>query len=356
MKVSKLLDWLKAEGLFPTVELHYKSFSKIFEECLVAKDEPILIIGDFGYPTRRIAPILAGCYIMSAKELGLNISLAMQEPKNLNEIADEEIINKMLSLPEKSVIIQVQSGKLGSLKHLGKSFRKFCKDNKHRFTSTGNLGDIDTYLLKRVILPMMVDYDKMKKNHLKLKSLLDDAKEVRITTKAGTDIIFDIRGVESRSNDGIYHADATGGNIPAGEVYLPPKNSNGKVVIDVSSRNAYCTAVIEKPIVLEIKDNQVISISGGEEADILEKSLRAAEALAKYPERIRVLAELGIGLNPKAKILGLTIVDEKCLGTAHVAIGSNYWFGGANKTIIHFDQVFNQPRIFVDGKRIRVPL
>ena len=356
MDVSKFIDWLKAEGLFSIVEEYHKSFSKIFEKCLAAKDEPILIIGDFGYPTRRIAPILTGCYIMSAKELGLNVSLAMQEPKNINETADEEIISKMLSLPEKSVMIQVQSGKIGSLKHLGKSFRRFCKDNKHRFISTLSLGDVDTYLLKRVILPMMVDYGEMKENHMNLKKMLDNAKEVRITTKAGTDIIFDICGAESISNDGIYHDASTGGNMPAGEVYLPPNNSNGKVVIDVSSKNANSTVVIEKPIVLEIKDGRVISISGGEEAELLEKSLRAAEAKAKYPERIRILAELGIGLNPKAKILGLTIVDEKCLGTAHVAIGSNYWFGGANKTIIHFDQVFKQPRIFVDGERIRVPL
>ena len=356
MEISKFIDWLKAEGLFPVVEVYYKSFSKIFENCLAVKDEQILILGDFGYPTRRIAPILIGCYIMSARELGMDVSLAMQEPKNINEESDEEIISKMLSLPKKNVIIQIQSGKIGSLNQLGKSFRRFCKDNKHRFISTISLGDIDTYLLKRVIQPMMVDYDEMKENHMNLKKMLDNAKEVRITTKAGTDIIFDICGSESISNDGIYHDDSTGGNMPAGEVYLPPKNSNGKVVIDISSKNAQSTVVIEKQIVLEIKDGRVISISGGEEAELLEKSLLAAEAKAKYPERIRILAELGIGLNPRAKILGLTIVDEKCLGTAHVAIGSNYWFGGANKTIIHFDQVFKQPRIFVDGKRIRVPL
>lgn len=354
MEISKFIDWLKAEGLFPIVEVYYKSFSRIFNKCLAAKDEQILIIGDFGYPTRRIAPILTGCYILSAKELGLNASLAMQEPKSISEEAEAEIVSKMLSLSERSLIIQVQSGKIGVLKELGKSFRRFCKDNKHRFISTLSLGDVDTYLLKRVIHPMMVDYDEMKKDHMKLKKMLDNAKEVRITTKAGTDIIFDISGSESISNDGIYHNDSAGGNIPAGEVYLPPNNSNGKVVIDVSSKNSHGTVIIEKPIVLEVKDNKIISITGGEEAELLEKSLQAAEAKAKYPERIRVLAELGIGLNPKAKILGLTIVDEKCLGTAHVAIGSNYWFGGVNKTIIHFDQVCKQPRIFVDGKRIRL--
>ena len=97
----------------------------------------------------------------------------MQEARNVGETADDKVISGLLSLPDKSLIIQSQSGKIGSLKEMGRSFRKFCKDKGHRFVSTMSLGDIDTYLLKRVIQPMMVDYDNMKKNHMKLKMIFE---------------------------------------------------------------------------------------------------------------------------------------------------------------------------------------
>ena len=55
-----------------------------------------------------------------------------------------------------------------------------------------------------------------------------------------------------------------------------------------------------------------------------------------------------------AIIIGATIVDEKKLGTAHIAIGSNYWFGGPIRTIIHLDQIMKDVTIEVDGEKLRI--
>ena len=63
---------------------------------------------------------------------------------------------------------------------------------------------------------------------------------------------------------------------------------------------------------------------------------------------------MGIGLNNKAKIIGATIVDDKVLGTAHVGIGSNYWFGGTIYAIIHLDQVFKAPKIYFDNRLVEI--
>lgn len=353
MKVEDFFKWLNTERLMPIVEANYKHFKVIFEKSLSIKDEKVLILGDYGYPTRRVSPILTGCYVRVAQEMGKDFELSLQDPKIVGEEAEGHIVEKLLEHPEGNIIIGSFSGRIGSLKDVGKSFRRFCRDRKHRFVSTMSLGDIDTYLLKRVINPIAVDYDEMNKRHAELKKIFDDASEIRVRTAAGTDVTFDVRGVTAIAADGVYHDNATGGNIPAGEVYLPPANANGRIIIDVSSRNSSSTMLIRKPFVIEVRDGKVVSIEGDEEADLLDRSLKAAEARAKYPERIRFLAELGIGLNPKAKVVGSTIIDEKTLGTAHVAIGSNYWFGGKNKTIIHLDQIFKQPRIYVDGRRIK---
>jgi len=144
--------------------------------------------------------------------------------------------------------------------------------------------------------------------------------------------------------------------LPAGEVYAPPngKRIDGKIVIDGSSRVRNGTLLIKEPIKLTVKDGNITEITGGNEAKELENTLNWVASVSKHPGSIRRICELGIGLNPKAKIIGATIVDDKVLGTAHVGIGSNYWFGGNIYAIIHLDQVFKNPKIYFDNKLMEI--
>lgn len=177
---------------------------------------------------------------------------------------------------------------------------------------------------------------------------------MRITTDAGTDVTIDIFGMQAISNTGNYRQPGTGGNIPAGEVYIAPRgttNVNGTVVIDGSMRTDECGILVSEPVNICIKNGRAVRIEG-KKAYLLEEALKRAEQHAKYPERVRVIGEIGIGINPKARLVGTTIIDEKAMGTAHIALGSNYWFGGANRTVFHADQVFKNPQIFLDGRQI----
>jgi len=87
---------------------------------------------------------------------------------------------------------------------------------------------------------------------------------------------------------------------------------------------------------------------------LLERTLCRCEDRAKFPERVRMIGEFGIGINPGAVLVGSSILDEKVLGTAHIAIGSNYWFGGDIRTILHLDQVFMNPKIYLDDKELKL--
>ena len=50
------------------------------------------------------------------------------------------------------------------------------------------------------------------------------------------------------------------------------------------------------------------------------------------------IAELGIGCNKGAKFTnGYTLIDEKILGTIHIAIGWNKGYGGKNNASMHQD-------------------
>jgi len=74
--------------------------------------------------------------------------------------------------------------------------------------------------------------------------------------------------------------------------------------------------------------------------------------LSGYLENIYNLGELGIGLNPKAKVTGNILEDEKVIGTVHVAVGNNLSFGGDNDVPLHLDGVVSEPTIDIDGRTL----
>ena len=64
---------------------------------------------------------------------------------------------------------------------------------------------------------------------------------------------------------------------------------------------------------------------------------------AIYSRNARNIGELGIGLNPAAKITGNMLEDEKAFRTCHFAIGANY--DGDAPSLIHLDCVVKDPTI-----------
>ena len=344
-----------SKDLAKLVESHSSLFWKVLKNSLRLTDEKILIISDYGKEGKQLSTMLAYGYYLAAKDKGLEVEICLQKTKKGFMSADDHVVKALNLLGSKSVIILTLSNKLGRFGDR-KSFRGFCKEKGHRFISTTGLGDATSAHFELFLEAMVTNYTRMKKKGLALKKKLDRAKEVQIKTVAGTDVTFNVEGMEAIANIGDYQEPGTGGNIPAGEVYLPPQGYegvNGVVVIDGSVRIEQGTLLLKSPLKLVIKKGRIINLEG-EEAHLLEKSFQQSENRAKYPYRVRYIGELGIGINPGAVLMGSTIMDEKVLGTAHIGIGSNSWFGGVIKTIYHGDQVFKNPEIFLDGKRINL--
>ena len=352
METIESLNWLKSNNLYDMSQKLSLNIKKVFAPCLGVKDEKILVIGDTGFENKNVAAVMSGAYYLAARQLNLDAKLIFQSPKSRGDIADNNIVSSLSELKERNVIILNLSDKLGNIKELGKSFRRWVKKRNHRFVSAMSLGDLATDKINLITDAMDVNYKPFQANHEKLKKMFDDAEEIYITTDAGTDLHYNIKGINGISADGDYTKPGTGGNLPAGEVYAPPngKRVEGTVVIDGSSRVQNGTILVKEPITLKIKEGNITEISGGKEAKELEDTLKWAASVAKHPGSVRRICELGIGLNPKAKIIGATIVDDKVLGTAHIGIGSNYWFGGNIYAIIHLDQVFRNPKVYFDGK------
>ncbi|MFH1849964.1 MAG: aminopeptidase [archaeon] len=354
MNKKELFTWLENEGLLGTVTKEYVHFKKVLIDCLNIQKESVLLIGDLGYPTRRVPPLMLGCYALAAKSLNIPCSLAIQYPKLRGENCDEHVIEALLDSGEKNAIVLCTSGKLGKLDAIGRSFRKFIRERKHKFVSTPSLNDLPTHKYSSLIRAIDIDYRNLRKKGKELQNLFDEGKEIHVTTRKGTDLYYGIEGMKSTANVANLKAYSVGGNIPAGEVFVPcrDKQVSGRVVIDASIRIMETTLLIKKPVTIIIEHGEVTEIHGGEEARALESTLRFASETAKFPWGIRRVGEFGVGINSRAKVVGPTIINEKALGTAHIGIGSNAWFGGSIYAITHLDQVFTEPFIKIDGQLI----
>lgn len=354
-KEEKIRKFLQEKKLLKTIEDNLSIFGNVLKNCLKAEKETILIITDNGHKNKNIALALAYGYSLASKNLGLKFNFIIQKPKKRGDRADSKVIKSLQKLEKKNIIILTLSNRLGKISGLGKSFRRFARNQGHKYISSTSLSSIPNSKLAKLITALNPDYSELRKKCLKLKKILDKARKIHLTSPKGTDLCINVQGMTAIPNDGDYSLPEKGGNIPAGEVYIPAKgksNVDGKAVIDVSAATREGTIKIKKPIILEIKKGSIVDIKGSKEAEILAKSLRWAENKAKHPEYISKISEVGFGLNENASLLGCTVIDEKSLGTAHIALGSNYWFGGSIYGIIHLDMVFSDPKIEVDGKEI----
>ena len=330
------------------------TFWSVLKTCLkVKKQEKILIITDYGLTNHNMSYLLAKGYQKALERKGYMVEFLVQDIKKGFMHVDSHIKNALELLPENNVIIVSVSNKLGRFGER-RSFRQFVREKGHRFMSASGLKDARNSQFNLFIEAMGVNYYRMQKRGRAIKKLWDKSKTLRITTEAGTDLNINIDEMEAISNVGEYSLVGSGGNIPAGEVYIAPrgmKNVNGKVVLDGSIRHEAGSKLLSSPLTMYIELGAVVRMEG-EDAQMMEDTFKVFEARAKFPERVRLVGEVGIGINPGAVLIGLALMDEKVAGTAHIGIGSNAWFGGAIKTIFHGDQIFKNPTFYVDGKKM----
>ncbi len=177
---------------------------------------------------------------------------------------------------------------------------------------------------------------------------IKNATSANITTSLGTDLKMTISPERWVKDTGILHGRGHYGNLPAGELFLAPEEglTNGVYIVDGAMAGV---PELDEPIKITVKDGFVERIEGGICAEKLQKILaEAAEKLKaedRDPKLVFNIAELGIGMNDKAKVIGSPLEDEKVLGTVHVAVGDNSTFGGSVKAGVHLDGIIMKPTL-----------
>jgi leucyl aminopeptidase (aminopeptidase T) len=146
----------------------------------------------------------------------------------------------------------------------------------------------------------------------------------------------------------------TWGNIPGGETFIAPMEdtANGTFVLNGAFKNY----VVKPPdhLLLHFEKGNLKDKHVEGTPDVLENFNPFLDyARARGDKFFNSLAELGIGVNTSiTELTGKALFDEKCYGTAHIAIGDNTRYGGYHTSKIHEDLITRSPTLWVDDKLI----
>ena len=342
--------------------------------CRVKKGERVLIVAN--PETNMIAQDL----FESVKKAGGEPVLVFQTAKNSFDNASPEVLASIATNPD--LCFSVSSSKLG--KDPEASAHPYVDEKGTKFMHIFDFLLNGKKSMRAVWMPgitqemyeraVQIDYKELASRCAALKKAYEKAVSVHVTSSGGTDVVVPVAGRKALEDDGDFSKPGSGGNIPAGEVFISPvvgtgnvqdegnildkikqkiggqgddeseggvrsgaegkgaqadgskaeekrapaaSGTNGKIVFDGSMTFGDGDAILETPIVVQVKDGFVSDIDGGEEAARLKKTIADAEAKSlamekegKLPEgegsvyrrNARNIGELGIGLNPAAVI------------------------------------------------------
>jgi leucyl aminopeptidase (aminopeptidase T) len=171
---------------------------------------------------------------------------------------------------------------------------------------------------------------------------------VRLTSPRGTDLTFSIEG---RTANVLTNVPDPGelAPVPDIEVNVVPLEgtAQGRLVMDASVPYLDI-GILDEPIFCDVKDGFITHMKGGPQAELLLEHLEAFGDRNCFH-----VAELGVGLNPNARLTGEMLEDEGVLGTIHIGIGTSHTLGGDVVAPTHYDLLMWQPTIEVDDRVIQ---
>ena len=291
------------------------------EEAMVISDET----------TREVGELIA----VAAGRISAQVIHRVVEPLRMHgEEPPDDIAAEML---ENDVIFSVTRM---SLAH--SNARHMASKKGARYLS---LPDYSLNLLSSQAL--QVNFRDLTPQAVLIAEIFTAGREVSVHTPLGTNMVLRIDGRQANACPGWCDGSGSLASPPDAETNIAPVEpfSQGMVVVDGS---ILCDEIglLDTPINLDIVDGRITRVEGAV-ADQLEHVLNRLG----HPGA-RVLAELGLGLNPKAKVCGIMLEDEGCLGTVHMGFGSNATIGGENSVPFHLDMIIRDAFLEVDGKTV----
>ncbi len=193
---------------------------------------------------------------------------------------------------------------------------------------------------------MTADFLAIREQAERLAALWRGTREVRVTSPAGTDLRATVAGREPKAwLTGICRVRGEVSALPGGEVSLPPVEGTADGTI-VWERVASDLGRLDGPVEIRVSAGRAVAIDGGRSAE----RLREIVATVRDADNI---GEIGIGLNPEARIEDEITEAKKALGTVHIALGdSANEYGGTVTSDVHLDGLVMEPTVEFDGRPV----
>jgi 2,5-dihydroxypyridine 5,6-dioxygenase len=179
---------------------------------------------------------------------------------------------------------------------------------------------------------------------------LSAASTAHLTTPAGTNCTFDLRGRKGNAHDCILDRPGKFSAFPNIEANISPVDgtAEGVIVFDGSIPNLRLGGLLRDPVICTVKKGNIVNVEGGHEAGMIRRVWADMGDAAVYN-----IAQLAIGLNPAILMLtGVWAQDHGAFGTVHIGIGTSANLGGTTKAAAHFDGMMNRPTLKLDGRAI----
>ena len=171
---------------------------------------------------------------------------------------------------------------------------------------------------------------------------------VRLTSPAGTDLSFSIEGRVANVLTNIPEPGELA-PVPDIEVNVVPVTGSAEGTFIADASVPYLgIGILKQPIVCRVENGSIVEMTGGEQAQQLRVHLESFGEPSCFN-----VAELGVGLNPHARLTGEMLEDEGVIGTIHVGIGTSHTLGGEVMAPTHYDLLMWAPTIEVDGVAIQ---
>lgn len=190
--------------------------------------------------------------------------------------------------------------------------------------------------------------------------LIDAAREMRVTSRAGTDLRCALGQYPVVQEYGFVDEPGRWDHWPSGFALTWPDEgaSNGRIVLDRGDILLPMKLYLGEPIELTVRDGYVIAIDGGYEADLLKEYMESFDD----PEGF-AMSHIGWGAQPRAYWSTLALFDREqtiamdaraFAGNCLLSLGPNTEVGGARNTPCHIDIPMRGCTVELDGVAVVV--
>lgn len=229
---------------------------------------------------------------------------------------------------------------LCEVSYLYKEAGRRARDKGIRISATVPRG-MEDYVIEGIL---DIDTPAMIEMMDKMKVLWEKTDACKVTSPLGTDISFRLGDRPAFPEPGIVSDEYPLAYFPGGLVASGPieETVNGTIVIDGSISPG---GLITTPVTCHLEKGVITEIESGPDANAWRSRLEATGDPNAFN-----LAHFTVGVNPRAKMSGVHIQDERVYGSVTFGFGhqDRDFQGTAGVAKTHCDAVLNSPSVYFD--------